>query len=101
MSARPTSSDSGEEARMRACRSPMRPQPASAVRSRARCVFGEVIRAGYLTDFRIPAGPSRRATWIRLRLLKLLISAGEASGDQHGARLLEALRERRPGLDAF
>jgi lipid-A-disaccharide synthase len=28
--------------------------------------------------------------------LKLLISAGEASGDQHGARLLEALRKRRP-----
>jgi lipid-A-disaccharide synthase len=33
--------------------------------------------------------------------LKLLISAGEASGDQHGARLLEALRKRRPDLSAF
>jgi lipid-A-disaccharide synthase len=33
--------------------------------------------------------------------LKLLISAGEASGDQHGARLLEALRKKRPGLSAF
>jgi lipid-A-disaccharide synthase len=34
-------------------------------------------------------------------LLKLLISAGEASGDQHGARLLEALAKKRPGLSAF
>jgi lipid-A-disaccharide synthase len=33
--------------------------------------------------------------------LNLLISAGEASGDQHGARLLSALRERRAGLQAF
>jgi lipid-A-disaccharide synthase len=33
--------------------------------------------------------------------LKLLISAGEASGDQHGARLLEALRRKRPDLSAF
>jgi lipid-A-disaccharide synthase len=33
--------------------------------------------------------------------LKLLISAGEASGDQHGARLLEALAKKRPGLSAF
>jgi lipid-A-disaccharide synthase len=33
--------------------------------------------------------------------LKLLISAGEASGDQHGARLLEALRRKRPNLSAF
>jgi lipid-A-disaccharide synthase len=33
--------------------------------------------------------------------LNLLISAGEASGDQHGARLLSALRERRAGLEAF
>jgi lipid-A-disaccharide synthase len=33
--------------------------------------------------------------------LKLLISAGEASGDQHGARLLEALRKKRPDLSAF
>jgi lipid-A-disaccharide synthase len=33
--------------------------------------------------------------------LKLLISAGEASGDQHGARLLAALRKTRPDLCAF
>jgi lipid-A-disaccharide synthase len=33
--------------------------------------------------------------------LKLLISAGEASGDQHGARLLSALRKKRPDLSAF
>jgi len=33
--------------------------------------------------------------------MKLLISAGEASGDQHGARLLRALRARRPDLQAF
>lgn len=33
--------------------------------------------------------------------MNLLISAGEASGDLHGARLLSALRARRPGLTAF
>jgi lipid-A-disaccharide synthase len=31
----------------------------------------------------------------------LLISAGEASGDLHGARLLRALRKRRPDVTAF
>jgi lipid-A-disaccharide synthase len=33
--------------------------------------------------------------------LNLLISAGEASGDQHGARLLAALRKKRSGISAF
>ena len=33
--------------------------------------------------------------------LNLLISSGEASGDGHGARLLAALRNKRPGLAAF
>ena len=33
--------------------------------------------------------------------MNLLISAGEASGDLHGARLLEALRRLRPDLSAF
>jgi lipid-A-disaccharide synthase len=33
--------------------------------------------------------------------LNLLVSAGEASGDLHGARLLAALRARRPGVAAF
>lgn len=33
--------------------------------------------------------------------LNLLISAGEASGDLHGARLLAALRKKRPDLAAF
>lgn len=33
--------------------------------------------------------------------MRLLISAGEASGDQHGARLLAALRKKRPDLSAF
>lgn len=33
--------------------------------------------------------------------MNLLISAGEASGDLHGARLLAALTRRRPGLTAF
>jgi lipid-A-disaccharide synthase len=33
--------------------------------------------------------------------MNLLISAGEASGDLHGARLLRALGELRPGIRAF
>jgi len=33
--------------------------------------------------------------------LNLLISAGEASGDLHGAGLLRALRRRRPDLESF
>jgi len=33
--------------------------------------------------------------------LNLLISSGEASGDGHGARLLVALRRKKPGLAAF
>ncbi len=33
--------------------------------------------------------------------MNLLISAGETSGDLHGARLLKALRARRPDLSAF
>ncbi|RMH16439.1 MAG: lipid-A-disaccharide synthase, partial [Acidobacteria bacterium] len=32
---------------------------------------------------------------------ELLVVAGEASGDLHGARLLAALRRRRPGLEAY
>ena len=33
--------------------------------------------------------------------MNLLLSAGEASGDLHGARLLKALQLRHPGLTAF
>ena len=33
--------------------------------------------------------------------MNLLLSAGEASGDLHGARLLKELQLRRPGLTAF
>lgn len=33
--------------------------------------------------------------------MNLLLSAGEASGDLHGARLLAALRRLRPGIRAF
>lgn len=33
--------------------------------------------------------------------MRLLLSAGEVSGDQHGAALLAALRERVPTLEAF
>lgn len=33
--------------------------------------------------------------------MRLLLSAGEVSGDQHGAALLAALKERVPGLEAF
>ena len=33
--------------------------------------------------------------------MNLLLSAGEASGDLYGARLLKALQLRRPGLTAF
>ena len=33
--------------------------------------------------------------------MNLLISAGEASGDKHGGRLLAALRRARPDLRAF
>jgi len=32
---------------------------------------------------------------------RLLVVAGEASGDLHGARLIEALRELAPGLETF
>ncbi len=39
--------------------------------------------------------------WFNCAFLKLLISAGEASGDLHGARLLAALRKKRPDLSAF
>src|SRR5512144_703668 len=85
----PTSCDSGLDARIRAWRSPMRPQPTSTVRNWVPGVCVRLIPRGYLI------------TWISLRLLKLLISAGEASGDQHGARLLSALRKKRPDLTAF
>ncbi len=33
--------------------------------------------------------------------MKLLLVAGEVSGDHHGAALLQALKARRPGLDVF
>lgn len=33
--------------------------------------------------------------------MRLLLSAGEVSGDQHGAALLAALKERVPGLEAL
>ncbi len=35
------------------------------------------------------------------RPLRILISAGEASGDMYGAQLIEALRRRRPDLEVF
>src|SRR3954454_20794019 len=35
------------------------------------------------------------------RLLRILISAGEASGEMYGAQLIEALRQRDPSLDFF
>jgi lipid-A-disaccharide synthase len=35
------------------------------------------------------------------RPLRILISAGEASGDMYGAQLIEALRGRRPDLEVF
>ena len=50
----------------------------------------------YLTSDR-----SRPRTCLILIGLNLLISAGEASGDMHGARLLAALHARRPDLRAF
>jgi len=58
------------------------------------------MRRRYLT---VRTGPRRRraATWFILAALNLLISAGEASGDQHGARLLRALRQRLANLTAF
>lgn len=33
--------------------------------------------------------------------MRILLSAGEVSGDQHGAALLSAMKERLPGLEAF
>lgn len=33
--------------------------------------------------------------------MRILLSAGEVSGDQHGAALLAAMKERLPGLEAF
>ncbi|HKC72055.1 MAG TPA: lipid-A-disaccharide synthase, partial [Terriglobales bacterium] len=36
-----------------------------------------------------------------VRPLRVLISAGEASGDMYGAQLIEALRRRRPDLEVF
>ncbi|HET7183807.1 MAG TPA: lipid-A-disaccharide synthase, partial [Terriglobales bacterium] len=35
------------------------------------------------------------------RPLRILLSAGEASGDMYGAQLIEALRRRRPDLEVF
>src|SRR5262245_57381146 len=33
--------------------------------------------------------------------MRLFLSAGEPSGDMHGANLVRRLRERHPGLDAL
>jgi lipid-A-disaccharide synthase len=33
--------------------------------------------------------------------VRILISAGEASGEMYGAQLIEALRRRDPGLEFF
>lgn len=35
------------------------------------------------------------------QIVRILISAGEASGDMYGAQLVEALRRREPALEAF
>ncbi|HLK32674.1 MAG TPA: hypothetical protein VKT29_06260, partial [Terriglobales bacterium] len=35
------------------------------------------------------------------RPLRVLISAGEASGDMYGAQLIEALRRSRPDVEVF
>ena len=43
-----------------------------------------------------PCGPQNDSV-----SLNILISAGEASGDLHGARLLAAMRRKRPDLSAF
>src|SRR5262249_39983687 len=63
---------------------------------------------GRLADVPLPelrvgrrGGPRFESKGGRGDVLNLLISAGEASGDLHGARLLAALRRRRPELTAF
>jgi lipid-A-disaccharide synthase len=48
-----------------------------------------------------PLGRPPSVFWFNAVRLYLLFSAGEASGDLHGARLLAALRSRRPDLRAF
>lgn len=45
--------------------------------------------------------PTAVSTSDGVRPLRILISAGEASGDMYGAQLIEALRRRRPDLEVF
>jgi lipid-A-disaccharide synthase len=51
----------------------------------------------------LPAINEKRTTLVSttVRPLRILISAGEASGDMYGAQLIEALRRRRPDLEVF
>lgn len=52
-------------------------------------------------ELTLPTTNDQRLSEGGQRPLRVLISAGEASGDFYGAQLIEALRRRRPELEVF
>src|SRR5712692_6628474 len=109
-----TISTSGKLARMRAWRCAIRPHPTMAARSGIWDAKGpppaagwELKGAGALRPFGRPSIANARRTTDDREVglistgLNLLFSAGEASGDVHGARLLRAIASRQPDVRAF
>lgn len=67
----------------------------------AGCIAGQACYSGSIAELTLPTTNDQRLSHGSQRPLRVLISAGEASGDIYGAQLIDALRRRRPELEVF
>ena len=62
---------------------------------------GRLAILSLITELTLPTTNNQRLSQGSQRPLRVLISAGEASGDLYGAQLIEALRRLRPEVEVF
>ena len=67
----------------------------------AGCIAGQACYSESIAELTLPTTNDQRLSEGGQRALRVLISAGEASGDLYGAHLIEALRRRRPDVEVF
>lgn len=63
--------------------------------------MGRACYPEFIADSTLPTIDDQRLSNRGQRPLRVLISAGEASGDLYGAQLIEALRRRHPDVEVF